>query len=222
MLRSPRSAADAAASPGGHVAARSGGRARAGRGALAASIAVTTATVAHTAAHQAPSATTVLLALLISLPICIGLAGMRLSRTRLALSVGASQALLHGMFVPPAPPPAMRGEADVEHAAHASEAAHAAHAAEAAQHASGHMLPAHVLAALGTYLLLHRGEVLLVALVDLLTLRPARILMRAAGGLQTAARRVPIPRTARRPMLLRVDVEPGTVRGPPSHPSLPT
>lgn len=219
MLRSPRSAADAAACLGGHVAARSGGRARAGRGALAASIAVTTAAVAHTAAHQAPSATAVLLALLISLPICIGLAGVRLSRTRLALSVGASQALLHGMFVLPAPPTAMRGEADVEHAAHA---AHAPEAAEAAQHASGHMLPAHMLAALGTYLLLRRGEVLLAALVDLLTLRPARILMRAAGGLQTAARRVPIPRTARRPMLLRVDVEPGTVRGPPSHPSFPT
>ncbi|GAB3185744.1 hypothetical protein GCM10027060_25480 [Nesterenkonia halophila] len=221
MLRSPRSAADAAACPGGHVAARSSGRARAGRGALAASIAVTTAAVAHTAAHQAPSATIVLLALLISLPICIGLAGVRLSRTRLALSVGASQALLHGMFVLPAP----RGEADVEHAAHAahaSEAAHAAHAVEPAQHASGHMLPAHVLAALGTYLLLRRGEVLLAALIDLLTLRPARILMRAAGELQIAARRVPIPRTARRPMLLRVDVEPATVRGPPPHPSLPT
>uniref|UniRef100_UPI000255CA2E hypothetical protein n=1 Tax=Nesterenkonia sp. F TaxID=795955 RepID=UPI000255CA2E len=145
-----------------------------------------------------------------------GLAGVRLSRTRLALSVGASQALLHGLFVLPAPPTAMRGVADVEHAAHAG------HAADAAQHASGHMLPAHVLAALGTYLLLRRGEVLLAALVDLLTLRPARILMRAAGGLQTAARRVLLPRTARRPMLLRVDVEPGTVRGPPPHPSFPT
>lgn len=197
------------------AAPRLTGRARAARGALAAGVAVGTAVLAHAAAHQAPSTTAVLLSLLVSLPICIGLADVRLSRTRLALSVGLSQALLHGLFILAPALPAV-GAGDGHHAAPTA-------AVEgAAPQAAGHMLPAHALAAAGTYLLLRRGDVLVAALIDLLTLGPARILMGAVGGILPVAARCSVPRTARRPVLFRVDAEPGTVRGPPPHPPTPT
>lgn len=221
-----------------------GGARRLARGSLASAAAVGTAVVAHAAAgHHPPHPVVVVLALAVSLPLCTALAAVRFGRLRLAASVLASQAVLHGLFsLLPASagataaggsalggPHADHGHAappagSVPDAGHGTTTAPSAPAAEAALPAlpvPGGMLDvgmavSHLAAAVLTIAALRRGELILQAFSDLLSLRPARILMtpRAAHFGVRAARPTPGG-----PVLPLADLWAGrgpcTVRGPP-------
>lgn len=140
----------------------------------------------------------IVLAFAVSLPVCASLSGVRLSRARLGVAVVFSQAVLHSLFalLPAAGASASttvsRGSASsdaLSSGAVSSDAvAHAGHAAHdhavvitAAAQAStvtqvlpdAPMIFAHVLAALFTFAVIRRGELILHALSGLLLLRPA-------------------------------------------------
>ncbi len=206
------------------------------RGVLAALLAVGSAAGAHTVGgHHAPHAVILILALAVSIPLCIALSTGRLSRGRLAVAVLLSQGALHGLFeLFPA------GSSAAVHDGSSSAGGHAAgHHHDAvpaplpasapdasslpADSASGvewGMVAMHALAAVVSYVLLRRGEVILAALMELLDLRPAVL-----RGFDSRAPLPPRPRMALRaggePVLGPWAVWPGegprTLRGPPPH-----
>ncbi|EXF24257.1 hypothetical protein BG28_07275 [Nesterenkonia sp. AN1] len=171
------------------------GAARLIRGLLAAALAIGSAAVSHTAAgHHMPHWIVLALALAVSLPVCASLVAVRLSGVRLGAAVVFSQAVLHGLFAllpaasasdGPAGPSGPATEAATEAAAQAGHAAHdhsltiaaVAPSSTAAQVLSdAPMLLAHALAALFTFVVFRRGELILQALSDLLLLRPILLL----------------------------------------------
>ncbi|RJN31425.1 hypothetical protein [Nesterenkonia natronophila] len=195
------------------------------RGALGALIAVASAILAHTGAgHHVPHAVVIVLSLAVSVPLCVGLAGVRLSRWRMALGIVASQGALHALFAlfPHAGSSgsslSLSGPAGHEHHVDHVVVTNAGGAA-----ASQGVVPdapmaiAHILAAGVTYLLLRRGEVLLEALVEWLVLRPALILW-APSPVAESSRTVRWTQSAPEAQGLQ-DLWPGagprTVRGPP-------
>ena len=143
------------------------------RGALAAVVAVQTAALFHVAGGGAPPApVAIALTLAFAVPLCVALAGRRLARIRVALSVVASQALLHALFTLGAGTPASG-------AAHAG-AAHAGHVGHVAlpvlDAAVPPMLQAHALAAVVTTAALLTGAHALDAAERCLRLAIRRIL----------------------------------------------
>lgn len=73
---------------------------RAGRGTAAALFATLAASVSHTlAGGEAPSLFSLLVTFVIATMVCTLLAGRTISLTRLAIGIGLSQALFHGVFV---------------------------------------------------------------------------------------------------------------------------
>ena len=205
------------------------------RGVLAASLAVGSAAGAHTVGgHHAPHAVILILALAVSIPLCTALSTRRLSRGRLAVAVLLSQGALHGLFeLFPA------GSAAAVHDGSGSAGGHAAGHHDAvpaplpasapdasslpADSASGvewAMVAMHALAAVVSYLLLRRGEVILAALMELLDLRPAVL-----RGFDSRAPLPPRPRVALRdsretlpgPWAIWPGEGPRTLRGPPLH-----
>lgn len=161
------------------------------RGLLAAALAIGSAAVSHTAAgHHLPHWIVLALALAVSLPVCAGLAAVRLSRVRLGAAVVFSQAVLHGLFALFPAASASDGTAgDGGLAAEAAvQAGHAAHdhsltvAAVADSSTTAQVLPdapmllAHALAAVFTFAVFRRGELILQALSALLLLRPIFLL----------------------------------------------
>ncbi|MGJ9406459.1 hypothetical protein ACHABQ_09075 [Nesterenkonia aurantiaca] len=167
------------------------GAARLIRGLLAAALAIGSAAVSHTAAgHHMPHWIVLALALAVSLPVCASLSAVRLSRARLGAAVVFSQAVLHGLFA--LLPAAGASDGDAGPSGPATEAAaqagHAAHdhsltiAAVAPSSTAAQVLPdapmllAHALAALFTFVVFRRGELILQALSDLLLLRPILLL----------------------------------------------
>ncbi len=74
--------------------------ARAVRGIAAAAVATFAAALSHAAADGTPApALGVLLALTVAVPLCVGLAGKRMSWVRLGLAVGASQFVFHALLL---------------------------------------------------------------------------------------------------------------------------
>lgn len=207
------------------------GVARVLRGVLAAHLAVGSAALAHAGAgHHGPHAVVILLALVISVPLCTALCSVRLSRARLAGAVVLSQMVLHGLFTLfPSSYGVAPGIADPHlHAVHSGGASdpagsHAAHGAPEmlAAHPvpsahDGPMLAAHLVAAVVTYLVLRRGELLLTLMADSVALRPFLMLLCASALTVVLPRRRPAHVTE--PLwVLRLwpGAGPRTVRGPP-------
>jgi hypothetical protein len=145
------------------------GATRLGRGAAVASAAVAVALAGHVAAGGAvPGPAGVLVPLLLAIPVCAVVSGLRLPWLRLVLSVALSQALFHLLFTlgaPGAPGVASTldgatgtaGHPHTEHAAALDALTTSGHAL----HADGPMTVAHLLAGLVTVALLRSGEVAL-------------------------------------------------------------
>ena len=188
------------------------------RGALVALLAVGSAALAHAAAgHHHPHWVVLVLSLAISLPVCVALSTVRLSRSRLAAAVLTSQGVLHGLFAlfPAAGSTGSLREVGGHHGRH-----HQLIIATDAQQslAAGPdsvMVFAHLLAAAATYTLLRRGELVLAALTALLGVRPVLLLLTAV----TASK--PTGQPQRAPVERMVVDEvwrgagPRTLRGPP-------
>lgn len=161
--------------------------ARLTRGVLAASLAIGSAAVSHTAAgHYLPEWTVLVLALVVSLPVCAWLCGVRLSRVQLGAAVVFSQAVLHSLFaLLPATGAPVSAVPHGQGAGHSGAGAHVhvlttAAATDASPVAQvlpdGPLIIAHVLAAVFTFAVFRRGEVILHALGALLLLSPVVML----------------------------------------------
>lgn len=211
---------------GAAVSVVSGG-ARLLRGASAAVTAVGSAAAAHIlAGHHAPHPVILLLALTASVPVCVALVKVRLSRWRLGAAVLFSQSVLHVLFALFPHSPASEGTA-------VGQSVHAGHHHHHVEHmviadpvtlAAGHsVLPdagmglAHMSAGVLTYMLLRRGEVMLEALRSLLGLRPV-LLSVFRPLVLTGPRTMSWP--ASWPVRRFSDLWPGhgpwTLRGPPA------
>ncbi|MCH8563584.1 hypothetical protein LTH96_10975 [Nesterenkonia sp. LB17] len=163
------------------------GTARLTRGLLAATLAIGSAAISHSAAgHHMPHWIVLVLALAVSLPVCASLSAVRLSRARLGAAVGFSQAVLHGLFaLLPATGASASATVNSDAAAHAGHAAHdhAVTVVGAAQTSTvaqvlpdAPMIIAHVCAAIFSFGVIRRGELILQALAALLLLRPVLLL----------------------------------------------
>ncbi|WP_193103819.1 hypothetical protein [Brachybacterium sp. FME24] len=212
------------------------------RGSVAATLATAVALSGHLVGGGAmPSWLGVLLPWWLSVAVCTVLAGSRFSLPRMSAAVLASQALFHGLFMAGTP-----GDPSVQlvappgshlgHGAHpaGSVADHGSHAGSHAgsqgvgtaaehalhgNHADLRMLAWHVVAALVTALLLHRGESMLLHSFGLagqlwaFLSRPHRTVAAPAFTLPAPRRAVPEPghlHHARRAVLA-----PQQRRGPP-------
>ncbi|GAA4911754.1 hypothetical protein [Nesterenkonia rhizosphaerae] len=189
------------------------------RGVLAASAAVSAAALAHSVAgHHPPHALVILLALAVSIPLSVALSNVALSRSRLAAAVLGSQAVLHGLFeLLSASAAVPLSVIDGAHAHHQQiglgVAPGTAHTHLSA--AEPGMAAAHVVAAAGTYLLLRRGEVILHALIGLLSLQPVRLLLEIPAAVPVAPPTASAGWQLWQPLSLWLGQGPRTLRGPP-------
>lgn len=211
-------------------AIRRAGPVRVMRASAVAVTAVGSAAAGHaTAGHQAPHPVVVLLALAMSIPVCVNLSGVRLPRVRLAASIALSQALLHGLFAlfpaersSPAEARSPAVGAGAHHAEHAHQPALAAPEALSVgggipEPGDATMVAAHAGAGLLTYGVLRRGQVFLEAMVWWLALTPALLLL-GGPNRPPVISPSPLPEAeAPRPLhSMWPGVGPRTVRGPPS------
>lgn len=222
------------------------------RGVLAASLATAVALAGHLAAGAAsPSAVGILVPWWLSVTVCTVLAGRRPSLPRTSVAVLASQVLFHALFTLGTPqasgavlrdPPGSHlghgGHGGVAHAGlhgatelggHAAHAGHLGHAGPLGHvgHDGPAMLLGHLVAALVTALLLHRGEMLARSSVTLLaTLLTALAALGRAG--EALVLPVLVPTVPRRPLdptfplrrLRRAALTPQPHRGPPLVPAV--
>ncbi|ROQ64930.1 hypothetical protein EDF36_0432 [Rathayibacter sp. PhB152] len=186
------------------------------RGVVAATVATLTALFSHVAGGgELPGLLGLAVPLVLSVPVCVALAGRGLSLARLAASVGVSQLLFHALF-------------EIGAAAGPTGAAHAhggpIDVSAATAHAGGHdssMGIAHLLAAVVTIAVLHRGEALLIAVA-------ATTVHAAARFVRVPAVPVPAAATGRRsssaprailPVVADVLADAVPRRGPPAAPA---
>lgn len=197
------------------------GGTRAVRGVLAAVLAVGSAAAAHSAGgHHDPHWVVILLTLAVSVPLCVALSAVRLSRARLAAAVLSTQGLLHGLFTlfPAAADAGPSGLREVGGHHHGPHDHHlilgetAAPGPEMAPDAA--MTAAHLVAAVATYTLLRRGELILHTLTGLLSLGPVLLLWDAAPAPPGRAPQ-PVPACPLPAWRLGVGAGPRTLRGPP-------
>lgn len=136
--------------------------ARTARGIVAALVATLLALVSHSIADgSAPSRLGVLLALAFAVPVCIALAGRRLSRVRLSVSVLSSQFAFHAAMMLGNPATTPASPAAPERAGHHQAAGvPALDLANSVTHADHNTLMwgAHLLAAIATIFALRMGE----------------------------------------------------------------
>jgi hypothetical protein len=190
---------------------------RAWRGILAAAFSVFVAALSHSfAAGDAAPLLGVVLALTVALPVCVLLAGRKLSWMRLSLAVVASQFVFHALLQigvgeagRVAPGPVGAGMADHMHAVMPAmlPALHAHHMASPA------MWAGHAVAAVLTIAAFGAGERALRALLDLVGWSFVALVL--LGVPESPARRVPLSadRTAVLSSLSFLSVAPR--RGPP-------
>lgn len=209
------------------------------RGILAAVVAVGSAALAHTVAgHYAPHGLVILLALAVSIPVCVQLAGVQLSRRRLAAAVLSSQVVLHGLFaLLPASAAVSSGLPQGLHSHHGTAVSHSSGGGSASAGPSSAgieaytvlqdpahgiaaqtdtaMIAAHIIAAVSAYLLLRRGETLLHAVASRLGIAPVLVLLEAQSVPHAETNRI-MPAIR---VLITQDVWPGSgprsLRGPP-------
>lgn len=136
--------------------------ARFARGWLVALVSTLIAAASHTLAGGPPSALALVLSLAFAGMLCVGLAGKRLSRIRLAASVVGSQVLFHQLFASLGSSgwaPAAHGHGGIETAgALGLTGAPASPWQPSSTSDALGMLTAHALAAVATFLLLRSGE----------------------------------------------------------------
>ncbi|MFJ6416699.1 hypothetical protein [Paeniglutamicibacter sp. NPDC091659] len=193
---------------------------RALRGAVAALFATMVALCSHVlAGGQVPDLLGVMLPLAVSVQVCILLSGRRFSIFRLSLAVAFSQFFFHGLF--------SLGAGQSNGTAMAAQHEHLMHTAtttspialEASHLTHGDpMLLAHVVAAIATVLVLHRGESILFSLaglVDLFFLGLLRFLI-AAIRIPVVSRRPLVRRTEPLAFISAVYVNCVARRGPPA------
>lgn len=191
------------------------------RGALAAVLAVGAAALAHAAAgHHYPHWVVLALSLAISLPVCVALAAVKLSRSRLVAAVLISQGVLHGLF---ALFPAAGSAGSLRELGghpghhHQHQLIIGANAEQSAVVAPDSMMAlSHLLAAALTYTLLRRGELVLAALTTLLGVRPVLLLLTAVTPSMPTGQpqRAPVGRSLVTDALW-LGAGPRTLRGPP-------
>jgi hypothetical protein len=207
------------------------------RGALAALVGVGSAVLAHTAAgHHSPHFLVVILALAVSLPICVQLSGTAMSLRRLAGAVLSSQVVLHGLFALfPAPTASSSGLPRESHAHHgvttngsvqsagnSSEPPGLREAGEGAAHSLAAqtettMMLAHLLAALSAIGLLRFGGTLAHGIADWLTVAPALMLLNhAPTGHTPPPRATDAARCSENVPSAWLGSGPRTLRGPPA------
>lgn len=197
------------------------GAARTARGVLAAGLAVGSAALAHSVGgHHDPHWVVLLLTLAISVPVCVALSAVRLSRVRLAAAVLFTQGLLHGLFAlfPAGGGAGSSGLREVgghhsgHHEHHLIVGETAAAGVGVASDAT--MTLSHLVAAAVSYMLLRRGEVILHALTGLLSIRPVLLLCEYGPA---APVRTPQPLPVRPLPVWHVWISAGprTLRGPP-------
>ncbi|ROP56641.1 MULTISPECIES: hypothetical protein [unclassified Rathayibacter] len=186
------------------------------RGVVAATVATLTALFLHVAGGgEVPGLLGLAVPLVLSVPVCVALAGRGLSLARLAASVGVSQLLFHALF-------------EIGAAAGPAGAAHAhggpIDVSAATAHAGGHdssMGIAHLLAAVVTIAVLHRGEALLIAVAATTVHAAARLVRVPAVPVLAAAtgRRWSSAPRAILPVVADVLADAVPRRGPPAAPA---
>lgn len=164
---------------------------RLARGSGVALVSVGGAALAHVAAgHQAPHWVVVLLALAVSIPLGVALTSIRHRRVRLAAAVVVCQAVLHGLY---ALFPAQSGGWGPSALLLEGELGMGPHGAHGSVLPDPPMAAAHLLAALITYALLRRGEILLSSLRELLDVSLVLLLVLAAPLIPVSpVRRMPL------------------------------
>ncbi|WFP16080.1 hypothetical protein [Citricoccus muralis] len=159
-------------------------------------------------------------------PLCTALAGLRWSRMRTLGAIGLSQLLFHLFFTlfgsAGTTVTAVNSVSTPGHAHHVESLSVlssdpvevTAQSAVYSSVASGLMVLAHLLAAVGAYAVVHHGEATAYRLIDLLLLAGTRRILRAVE--QTSATPPRLVATAPRPAQRRmVLVSSATPRGPP-------
>jgi|SRR5690625_3369042 len=199
------------------------GAAQTVRGGLTAGLAVGSAALAHSAGgHHDPHPVVLLLTLAISVPVCVALSAVKLSRARLAAAVLLSQGLLHGLFAlfPAGGGAESSGLREVGGHHNGHHEHHYLILGEAAAAGSGvvpdaTMTTSHLCAAVLSYTLLRRGELILHGLASLLDVRPVLLL---CDFDHTPPVRTPRPLPVRPLPVWHVWISAGprTLRGPPS------
>lgn len=186
-------------------------------GLVAASLATFVALLSHvTGGGVMPGAVGIVLPLVLSVLVCVALAGRRLSLVRLSLSVVISQVLFHTLFVLGA---SGGVTATGQSSHHGSVALTATGSTEhAAGHTSATMWAAHVVAAVVTIAALRHADVLLSRLADTarfvadFVARLTLVLIPVVSG----PTRVPFARVVRRLRAATRSVGTISRRGPPS------
>lgn len=197
------------------------GGARALRGILAAALAVGSAALAHSAGgHHDPHWVVLLLTLAISVPVCVALSAVRLSRARLAAAVLFTQGMLHGLFAlfPAGGGAGSSGLREVggHHSGHHEHRLILGETAEVGGEVAPEatMAMSHLVAAVVTYTLLRHGELILHALTRLLSVRPV-LLPCDAGPAAPACAPQPLPVRPLPVWHVWITAGPRSLRGPP-------
>ena len=137
------------------------------RGSVAAAFSTFAALFSHVAGGgTAPGAVGVAIPLVLSVLVCVALAGRRLTLPRTVLSVAASQFLFHTLFVLGSSS-GVSGSPPAGHAGHTGVVELSVTAGHPASHASGAMWSAHGAAAVVTIVMLRQGDATLTRLAEI-------------------------------------------------------
>lgn len=194
---------------------------RLARGSAAASIATFAALVSHVAAGGAlPSLIGIAVPLVLSVTVCVLLAGRRLSLTRLAIAVLISQTMFHVLFVLGASRAVMETTPGHDHAAMLAGVLTVSSGGSSALIGGIGMWLGHAAAAVVTTAAIHRGERTLSAGVALITgvsawLRARLRVFTATLPAPAVAPRVRAPRVIA-PVIVPAPVRVLRHRGPPA------
>lgn len=201
---------------------------RRARGVLVAVVAVFIASFAHSAAGHHPPLFLTLLAVVLSLPVCVAMAGVRLSRWRIAVGVLVAQGLLHLLFSPfgghgggefEVTESTVPGHGHQHHGAGAIELPDVAVVGGHGGSGGPSMVLAHLIAAAVTFLFLCHAEAVHEALRHIITLRPVVLLVIDGPVLLVPERARPTGPVVVRPGVRSatwLGCGPRTLRGPPT------
>lgn len=189
------------------------------RGVVVAVLATFVALLSHVlGGGETPGWLGILVPLVLSLPVCVGLARWRLSLPRLVLSIGLSQFLFHALFVIGAPSGAAAFSSPAGHGSHAVVFV-AGEAATAAASGSLAMWLWHGVAAVVTIAAVQRGESALTRIrrtgARVLSWVAARIVPAAPRPDATERPRLPAPAFSSASRSVGPSFSPLLRRGPP-------
>ncbi|MCB2411388.1 hypothetical protein LGT39_00825 [Demequina sp. TTPB684] len=184
------------------------------RAAVAACLSTGVALTMHVAGGGAlPALPGIAVPLMLAFAVSVHLAGKTMSRWRLGAAVASSQALFHALFALGSGATFVTHSGDA-HTGHApgAFAIHASGSHAAQSHLTPSMLGAHVGAAIATYAVLRRADVLIALIRDAAAALVSRLTVPAPTVIATGAAVVP-PRPTRTP--INIARCPHAPRGPP-------